>query len=421
MPNGFSKEERVLFDDLLEGFNDQLVISSMVSKFTIPDVTAERANNIIWRPMPYIMPTVSGIDVTGQFQDVTQLSVPASLNFQRSALFSLNALELRDSTQAQRITQSAIQKLASDVNVSLSDTAALQGTLFVKRTGTATGFDDVAQADALMNENGIGMDSRYMLLNSRDYNGMAGNLAARSTMNEMPTKAYRKAYIGDVAGFETVKADYSARLLAAAGVTVTVNGANQRAIPKAVDATQLGKINFDNRYQNLTIGVVSGLVKVGDAFTIANVFSVHPITKLSTAQLKTFRITAIVSGGGGSGVVQISPPIFAADVSPTAAETQYKNVTATPANGAAITFLNTASAFTNPFWHRDAIELLPGHYVMPPNGIDQMKGTTDQGIQLIMLRLGNINNLSTQYRISGFWGTVMTQPDMGGIMMFNQP
>jgi hypothetical protein len=42
--------------------------------------------------------------------------------------------------------------------------------------------------------------------------------------------------------------------------------------------------------------LAGGTVKVGDAFTIAGVNAVHHITKQDTGQLKTFRITAIVSG-----------------------------------------------------------------------------------------------------------------------------
>jgi len=33
MANSFSKEERVAFEDILEGFNDALVLSSLVNKY----------------------------------------------------------------------------------------------------------------------------------------------------------------------------------------------------------------------------------------------------------------------------------------------------------------------------------------------------------------------------------------------------
>jgi hypothetical protein len=272
-----------------------------------------------------------------------------------------------------------------------------------------------------MNEQGVMMSDRNYALSTRDYNGMAADLAARQTMIQIPTEAYRRAYVGEVAGFQTYKMDYATRLTAAAGTTVTVNGANQYYTPKATSTAGTGEVsNVDNRYQSLTIAVGGGTVKVGDAFTIANVFAVHHITKQSTGVLKTFRITEIVSGSGGSGVVKISPPIISNGGS-TDAEAQYKNVTATPANGAAIVFLNTVTAAVNCFWHRDAIELLPASLAIPTDaGADIMRATTDQGVELVMQKQFDINTQKTKYRWDTLFGVAMLQPEMAGIQLFSQ-
>ena len=313
------------------------------------------------------------------------------------------------------------EKLASDINVAVMNVASQQGTLVVKRTAAASGFDDVAQAEAIMNEQGVQSFDRYMALSTRDYNGMASNLAGRQTLTGKPLTAYEKAYIGMVASFETYKLDYATRLTAAAGTTVTVNGANQYYTPKATSTAGTGETqNVDNRYQNLTIAVTSGTVKVGDCFTIAGVNAVHHITKQDTGQLKTFRITAIVSGSGGSGVVQISPPIISGGGS-TDAELEYKNVTATPANGAAITFLNTVSANVNPFWQKDSLEILPGRYAVPSDaGTAVMRASTDQGIELVMQKFYDINTMKTKYRLDTLFGVVNKQPEMSGIILFGQ-
>jgi len=55
MANSFSKEERVAFEDILEGFQDLLVLSRHVSVYNTDSTMMERANNTIWRPMPYIL------------------------------------------------------------------------------------------------------------------------------------------------------------------------------------------------------------------------------------------------------------------------------------------------------------------------------------------------------------------------------
>jgi hypothetical protein len=421
MANSFSKEERVAFEDILSGFNDALVLSSLVTKYNTNGQQMERSSDTIWRPEPYIAQSFDGSDATSNFKDSTQLAVPATIGYQKHSTALLTAKELRDQLQENRLGQAAAQKLASDINVAVLTVASNQGTIVSKRTTAASGFTDVAEVDALMNEQGVMMSDRSYALSTRDYNGMAADLAARQTMIQIPTEAYRRAYVGEVAGFQTYKMDYANRLTAAAGTTVTVNGANQYYTPKATSTAATGEVaNVDNRYQNLTIAVGGGTVKVGDAFTIANVFAVHHITKQSTGVLKTFRITAIVSGSGGSGVVTISPPIISNGGS-TDAEAQYKNVTATPANGAAITFLNTVTAAVNCFWHRDAIELLPASLAIPTDaGADIMRATTDQGVELVMQKQFDINTQKTKYRWDTLFGVAMLQPEMAGIQLFSQ-
>jgi hypothetical protein len=428
MATAFSKQETVKFDELLAGFDDMLVAGRNVSRYQADPVVLERSQGLaIWRPQPYVSVSVdgpAGTSISSNFADVTQLSVPIAIGYNKAVPWRMTTDDINDPQQRDRKMESAFQRLATDINVSVANVAALQGTLVVKRTTAASGYDDLALADSIMIEQGLvgDMTRRVAMLHARDYNNMAGNLAKPMTSSNPKTNtAYESAYIGRVAGFETFKSDYTYRLTAAAGVTVTVNGANQRYVPKATSTAGTGEVqNVDNRYQNLTIGVVSGTVKVGDKFTIANVNATHHISKADTGQLKTFTITAIVSGGGGSGVVQISPPIIAADSSPTQPELEYKNVTATPANGAAITFLNTQASNVAPFWDERAIELLPGR-----NGVDAdagffMRGTTELGIDVIMYKFFDIDSKLYKYRADARWGVGMTNPEMCGVMLFSQ-
>ncbi len=421
MSNAFSKEERVAFEQMLEGFNDALVLSKNVAVYNTNSQEMERSRDIIWRPQPYIMTSYTGTDATNNFKDVTQLSVPATLGYQKHVPMQLTAKQLRDMLQEGRLGGSAAQKLASDINLAISNVAALQGTLVVKRTAAASGFDDIAQADSLMNENGVQMNDRYIALSSRDYNNMASNLAGRQTVAGKVLTAYDKANVGNISGFEAFKLDYAYRLAAKAGTGVTVNGANQYHTPAATSTATTGEVsNVDNRYQSLAITVTSGTVAVGDCFTIADVYSVHPITKQSTGQLKTFRIVEIVSGAGGTGTVKISPAIVSNGGS-TNAEAQYQNVSATPANGATITFLNTVAGYANPFWFKDSIELLPGRIPVPTDsGAAVLRATTDNGVEVVMQKFYDINTQNIKYRWDTLFGVVNTNPEMNGIILFSQ-
>jgi P22 coat protein - gene protein 5 len=422
----FSKEEKVMFDDMLEGFDAAMVASKMVTVTNLDQTQMERTGDIMWFPMPYIMPTYAGNDATAGFTagaGVTQLSVPGAITTQRHAPWVLTARELRDAKQAGRISKAAYQRLTADINLDLLTTASLFGSNVVRRTVAATGYDDLAIADAAFTEIGVPRDSRWAGIAPRDYNNMAGTLGKPQTSGLQKTAtAFEKAYLGDVAGFETYKLDYGYRLTAALGVGVTVNGANQRYVPTAGTLTAgRGTLNTDNRFQVISITVTSGTVKVGDCYTIAGVNSVNLIDKSDTGQLKTFRITRIVTGAGGTGTVEITPPIIAADSSPTFAELQYKNVTATPVNGAVMTPLNTASAAVSPFWQGDAMQILPGRLApQPDSGLAVMSGTTDTGFQLTMTRQGSITDLTTRYRVDALWGSFPANPEMMGIMLFSQ-
>ena len=108
MSNAFSKEEIVAWERMIRGFNDALVLSRNVSRFTTDSQTMERAGDTIWRPQPYISQSFDGLDQTANFTDYTQLSVPATLSFSRSVPFALDAKELRDQLQEERLGYSAI-------------------------------------------------------------------------------------------------------------------------------------------------------------------------------------------------------------------------------------------------------------------------------------------------------------------------
>jgi len=207
MSNAFNKEERIAWEAICEGFNDAQVLSRNVSIYNTDQTMMERASDIIWRPQPYIATSFSGTDQTANFSDYTQLSVPATIGFSRSVPWIMTASELRDALQEKRLGDAAKQKLASDINFAIMNVAAAQGSLVVKRTTAAAGFDDMAACESIMNEQGVHPFDRYAALSTRDYNGMASNLSARGTMQGKQVTAYEKANVGMDASYETYKLD----------------------------------------------------------------------------------------------------------------------------------------------------------------------------------------------------------------------
>lgn len=422
--NAFSKEVEVAFGDEGAAFDASLIMAQNATTFRRSPQEMARKNDTFWRPMPYIAISYDGFDQTNNFADYTQLSVPISVNIIKSVPFSMSPGDERDKEQARSIIKSGMQKLAVDLNVRCLDVASNFGSLVVKRSGAASGFDDVAACDAVFNEQGIPYDGRCVAYSTRDYNNMASNLQglSRSFGNSTSDRALREAYIGNISGFETFKLDYSRRLLAAsggAGITIsTLATGGNVYVPRATAVATTGEqSNVDNRFQTVTVSSTTN-VRAGDAFTIATVTSLQRITKTDSGQLKTFRVVSVPS----STTMVITPPLITGQGG-SEAEVAYQNcIVGTPASNSAITFLNTAATNINPFWHKDALVLMPAtHGVETGNGASVMRMATKTGVEVSLTKFVDGRNMNTFYRLDLLAGVTLANTEMAGIELFSQP
>lgn len=425
MANNFSKEERVQWENLLEGFDDLLVIAREAETYNMPGgaVGQQRASDKYWRPMPYIPAVYDGFDQSANFGDITQLSVPVTIGQHKVANGKMSSKDLRDPLQLTRYFDGAKKTLASAVNMSVFTSVANNASLVSKRTVAASGYDDLAAAGAIMTEQGVPMADRKAFYSSRDYLTMAGTIAKPQTSDSpLNRTAYERAYIKTVGNFDLFENDQIIRLTAATATGVTITNTQPLYYTPVGSTTDAdgNTTNIDNRYQIISIAVTGSTVKVGDCFTIAGVNALHHISKQDTGQLKTFRITKIVTGAGGTGTVQITPPIIS-NGGGTKAELEYKNVSATPTNGAVITFLNTVAANVNPFFVKGAVEIIPGTFaVEPEDGWQVLRGTTPLGIPITYTRQGAINDLSLKFRFDIDYGVATLNTEMAGIQLFSQ-
>jgi hypothetical protein len=418
MANNFSKTETVMFDEIVAGYEDALEVSEHVSKYGINGELAERSNDTIWRKVPMILTSENrtiGTDVTPN--DVKELAVPASLGFKKVVPWKLSATEMRDSAQEGQLQKAASQRLATDINLAIRDIVSLQGTLVVATTGAAGDYDDIAAIESLMDECGIPQYDRKLGLTTRDWNGMAGNLASR-TLQPKSADAYEKSRLGMIANLETFKIAKGYALGAnAATITIATNGAQVRYAPLSSESTTAGEINVDNRTQSVTVSSTTG-VTAGDCYTVAGISAMNHMTKESTGQPKTFRVISVDDGT----TMTVSPPMIGANSTPTDPELAYQNISVDSTSAtAAITFLNTTATTLNPFWHRDSIELLIGRYNVPTDqGPAVLKSTTKQGLEVVMTKEFNAGTYESDFFLDTFYGTVNKNPEMNGVQFFGQ-
>lgn len=419
MATSFTKQEQVMFDKVVEGFDDLLVISK---GFDLYDpLTAQEAVNAgdkFWVPAPMLGFSYDGFDQSANFDGLTQLNVPASVGYHKAIPKTLSAKNLRNTYAMEQMGRAAKQKLASDVNLACFNTASLYGSVVSKRTAAATGYDDVADLDVRFTRIGVPQDGRMAFYAPSAMNAMAGNLASRAEDSKRSKDAYERALIRhDIAGFEVFKNDQEIRLTAATGGAILINGANQRTVPAATSTSAGLTENKDNRYTDLVVnGGTYGNIKVGDAFTIAGVNELHLVTKQDTGQPKTFRVI----DKPAANTIRVYPAIIDAAEGSIGSK-EYANVSAGPAGGAPLTWLNTTAAPMNPFFRKESLILIPGSYAVDPeDGWQVMRATTDLGIGITYTRQGAINDLSVKARWDLDFGTALLNPEMAGVQLFSQ-
>lgn len=172
--------------------------------------------------------------------------------------------------------------------------------------------------------------------------------------------------------------------------TNTVNGAGQ------VGAT-------------ITVNALNGTITRGTKLTFAGVFAVNPQSRVSTGQLAQFVVTADVASGATS--LPISPAIV-----PSGA---FQNVTASPANSAAITIFGTASGSYNAniAFHKDAFTLAMVPMWSPPGGkgVIDVAQVSDNGFTVKVTDFyDGVNDVPIR-RLDVLFGWAATYPELACI------
>lgn len=425
MANAFAKEEIVFFESVLAGFDPNNITARQVSKFKPPSTSFERSALSVHRPIPYITLGTDGLVLSAAaFADRTQLTVPSTLNANDSAPsdiknvpFNMNAVELNDPLQRDRIATAAVQQLSAIVDSTVATEVAKRGSLFIKNGSAISAYEDIAQAEETMSIRDVPiMAARTIIMNPRDYNSVAGDLANRDAPpTGVSLTAFERSRIPTVATFDSFKANFMPTQALTTATGYLVNGANQDHDPAATDAN--GN-NVDNRTQALIIDTGSNAINEGDAFTIAGVFAVSHIHKNITTDLQTFRVVSTASASGAQ-TITITPAIVnRAGDGGAQANIDYENCSIIPADNAVITFLNlTAAQPSNIFFMNDAVEIVHGSLAtmdLDGAGVSTMRMSTDSGIEILFAKGADIRNLGTEYRLTMWMAANVLIPEMCG-------
>jgi len=365
-----------------------------------------KVGDVISLEKPFRTKTAAGR--TLQKQPMIDQKIPFDINRQQH--FGVECT-VRDRTLtiqkfSERYLKSGIVQLANVVDRSIL--LQLKKAYFSSGTpGTAIGTKSFHLAKAHMNNVGVPDDGmRRAILASLDAAEISDDISNK--YNEgMVKKALQKGYMGPLAGIDMFEsANLPSHTVGAHGGTPLINGAGQTGASLTTDGWSSG---------------VTGLLKEGDVFTIAGVFEINPQSYQSTGRLQHFVVTADVNSTGVDATIPISPAINDGTLTTTDSEgnslslSAYQNVSAAPADGAAISVLGTAdtSYRQDYLFHRDAVALAMVDLELPQSAtVKSRVRDPDSGLSLTMTGAYDINNQSEITRIDAVWGTHMIYPEL---------
>lgn len=149
-------------------------------------------------------------------------------------------------------------------------------------------------------------------------------------------------------------------------------------------------------------------LKRGDIFTVAGVNQVKAQSGDDLGVLQQFVVTGDVdSDGAGAATIPIDPPIIVTGA--------FKTVTASPANGAALTIVGAANQVTPQglAFHRDAFTMVSADLPMP-RGVDMAARVSDKqlGISIRLVRAYDISTDNFPCRLDVLLGWSTLRPEL---------
>jgi len=327
-------------------------------------------------------------------QDTTENSTTLQVATQKGVDLNFTSVDLTLSLDdfSKRILDPAMAVLAANIE---ADAMNMYKDVYqsVWNMGSAATLNKVLNGRKILQDALAPSNDRTASLNTQDNVDLVDALKGLFNDTANLSKQYREGYMGRTAGFDFVENTLWPGFTRGAGNTAYTTN------------TQVGTLATDGtQYASITVASGSGAMVVGDVFTIANVFRVHPETKAATSVLQQFVVTTANAGGAGS--VAISPSIILGGAQ------QNCSIPATSAT-AAISFLGTASTATglSMLYQKEAFTFATADLVMP-KGVDFSAREVMDGISMRIVRAYDISNDKFPTRLDVLYGYKTLRPQL---------
>jgi len=414
------KVAEVIFEKFKETYENQQSLLTLVDFHEPPGGSMQNASNVIWYPVQQHAPIIAGWDLTGTETGIIEETYPAVLGTPNNDFVQMRADDLRDQRFWERRAEQSGKRQASELNSDIASAIVTQGSLFY-RSNVTSGYEFIAQAQALMNERQLNQTQRNFVLNDRDNLIFGTDLAARQTLQGRPAEVWKNGQIGkNVAEFDIYTGSFLPNITGAADPVVTID-ADQAFVPSGgtVNAVTRVVTNVDYREATLLVND-SALLAVGDKFTIENgavvIQSIGLGDKNPSGQAMTFTVIELTDDTH----IRIYPkPIAANQVGITVLQAAYANINTAILNTATITRLNIdAVNKANIFWDKSAIEVIggtiPAELFKQYDGMKVITDTMPNGLRVYMVYDGDMATMNFRFRIFTWYGITVSNPSNCG-------
>lgn len=319
-------------------------------------------------------------------QNIVEPSTSITISNQAQVAFQFTSQDLSLTVEefSERYLKPAAATIANtidyDVLTNFNQVQNLVGT-----PGTVpNSFAALAAVGQRMDEGAVPQDGRTLILNPAAYWSLATALTTNIFVQSVAEPAF-KGFLARLANMDIyLDQNIQSQTVGAYGGTPVVNGAGQT-----------GSTLVTNGWTTN----VTGLLNVGDVFTLANVFAINPQSRQSTGSLQNFVVTAIANSDvGGNSTISIYPAITTSGA--------YQTVSGSPVNLASIVVKGSASTAyaQNIGFVKDAFGLVTVPMELP-QGVDFAAREMYKGISMRIIRDYDINNDVLPCRLDVLYGT----------------
>jgi hypothetical protein len=349
------------------------------------------------KPPRYLGRTGANISV----EDATETSVPVKLTTQRGVDISFTSADFALSIDdfSERFIVPAIASVANAIDYDGLQLYKSVPNLVGTRGTIPNALSTYLNAGVLLTNNAAPRDKRRnAVVGAQMEATLVDSLKGLFQSSEQIASQYENGTMGRTAGLAfSMDQNCPTHTVGPLGGTPLVDG-----------ASQTGALNGGLATDGWGASVTARLKK-GDVFTIAGVNSVNPQSRVTTGNLQQFVVTADVSSnatGTGQAVLPIYPIMVASGA--------FQNVTALPADNAAITVVGTTGqvAPEGLAFHRDAFTFASADLPLP-GGVDMAARVSDKqlGMSMRLIRQYNISTDAWPCRLDVLYGWKELYPE----------